>query len=59
MGATTTPTKWKKAVAVEAFKFCLSGMYERLAEVEGVASITEVFYKFGDAIAWFGDDVNV
>ena len=46
------------AVADEAVKFGLSRMYEILADVSGVPSNTQAFYKLDEAIEWLGDDVR-
>jgi hypothetical protein len=52
------PTGRTAVIVDKAIKFGLSRMYGIQAEISGVSSNTEVFYKLEDATEWLGDDVT-
>jgi hypothetical protein len=53
------PPNGKTAVVVDkAVKYGLTRMYETQAEISGVSSNTQVYYKLDDATEWLGEDVD-
>lgn len=51
------PNRKTALVVDNSSQFGLSRMYELKAEIEGILTSTQVFYKLENALDWLGDDV--